>query len=78
MGGWLTSKYQVQKAMTTVEEHAKGVIPFEVINMNRIDGFKFEYEPLLLYLLKLFKLEDAGSERHQSATGPSFNYFGWG
>jgi hypothetical protein len=59
MGGWLCSPYQVRKAMNMVEAHARGVIPFEVVNVEGIDGFKFEYEQLLLYLLKLFKLEDA-------------------
>jgi hypothetical protein len=34
MGGWLTSKHQVKKAMTRVEELAKGLIPFEVVDMD--------------------------------------------
>jgi hypothetical protein len=64
-GGWLVSKYKVSQAMTTVEEHAKGVIPFDVVDVDKIDGFKFDYEPLLLYLLKLFKLEDAARDMNQ-------------
>jgi hypothetical protein len=59
MGGWLTSKYQSMKAVTAVKEHAKEeVIP-------GIGGFKFDYEPLLLYLLKLFKLQDAARYSNQ-------------
>jgi hypothetical protein len=66
MGGWLMPKYPVQKAMTTVKEHAKGVIPFEVVDTDWIDGFKFEYELLLLYLLTTsFKLQDAARDINQ-------------
>jgi hypothetical protein len=65
MGGWLTSTYQVKKAMKKVEEHAKGVIPFDVVDIDGIDGFKFDYEPLLLYLLDLFQLEDAARDNNQ-------------
>jgi hypothetical protein len=65
MGGYLTSKYQVRKAMSLIEEHAKGVIPYEVVDVDGIDGFKFEYEPLLLYILKLFKLKDAARDINQ-------------
>jgi hypothetical protein len=65
MGGWLASKYQVMKAMTSVETHAKDVIPFDVVDVDGIDGFKFQYEPLLLYLLKLFQLEDAARDTNQ-------------
>jgi hypothetical protein len=65
MGGLLTSKYQVKKAMKSVEEHAKGVIPFKVVDVDGIDGFKFGYEELLVYLLKLFQLEAAARDIHQ-------------
>jgi hypothetical protein len=65
MGGWLTSTYMVKKAMKKVEEHAKGVIPFDVVDVDGIDGFKFDYEALLLYLIKLFKLEDAARDINQ-------------
>jgi hypothetical protein len=65
MGGWLTSKYQARRAMMTVEEHAKGVIPFDIVDVNMINGFKFNYEPLMLYLLNLFKLEDAARDINQ-------------
>jgi hypothetical protein len=65
MGGWLCSTYQLRKLMKMVEEHAKGVIPFKVVNIDGIHGFKFEYERLLLYLLKLFKLEDAARDVNQ-------------
>jgi hypothetical protein len=66
MGGWLTSKYRVKKAMTCAEEHAKGVIPFEVVDVDGIsNGFKFAYKPLLLYILKLFKLEDVARDINQ-------------
>jgi hypothetical protein len=65
MGGWLTSKYQVRKAMSIVEEDAKGIIPFDVVDVEGIDGFKFDYEPLLLYIIKLYKLEDAARDVNQ-------------
>jgi hypothetical protein len=78
MGGWLTSNYQVCKAIKIVEVDTQGVIPFDIIDVDGIDGFKFEYEPLLLYLLKLFHLEDVQQgQRHQSATSPNSDYFGW-
>ena len=65
MGGLLASKYQVKKAMNMVEEHASGVIPFNVVNVDGIDGFQFDYERVLLYLLQLFKLEDAARDINQ-------------
>ena len=65
MGGFLASKYQVKKAMKIVEEHASEVIPYDVLNVDGIDGFKFDYERVLLYLIKLFKLEDAARDINQ-------------
>jgi hypothetical protein len=73
MGGLLTSKYQVKKAMKNVEQHAQEVIPFDVVDVDGIDGFKFNYEPLLMYLLQLFQLEDAARDINQ----PNFHYVGW-
>jgi hypothetical protein len=54
-----------QKATKKVEDHAKGVKPFNIIDVDVINGFKFDYEPLLLYLLKLFQLEDAARDINQ-------------
>jgi hypothetical protein len=65
MGGWLCSTYQLKKAMKKVKEHAKGVIPFKIVDVDGIDGLKFDFEPLLLYVLKLFKLEDAVRDINQ-------------
>jgi hypothetical protein len=65
MGGWLCSTYQLKKSMKQVEEHAKGVIPFDIVDVDGSNGFKFDYEALLLYVLKLFELEDAARDVNQ-------------
>jgi hypothetical protein len=65
MGGFQASKYQVKKAMNIVEEHESGIIPYDVVDVDGIYGFKFDYKQLLLYLLKLFKLEDAARDINQ-------------
>jgi hypothetical protein len=62
MGGFLAPKYQMKKAMKIVEEYTSGVIPYDVIKMDAINSFKFDYKRVLLYLLELFKLEDAVGE----------------
>ncbi len=62
MGGFLASKYQVKNEMKKVEEHASGVIPYDAVDMDGIDGFKFDYEKVLLSLIKLFKLENAARD----------------
>jgi hypothetical protein len=51
--------------MKAVEDHAKGFIPRDVIDIDGIDGFKFDYEPLLLYIIKLFNLKDAARDINQ-------------
>ncbi len=55
----------MKKAMKIDEEDAKGVIPYDVVHVDGIDGFKFDYEPLLLYLLNIFQLEEPASDINQ-------------
>jgi hypothetical protein len=58
------SKYQVQKMMMIVEETAKEDIPVDIMDdVDGINGFKLDYEKLFIYLVKLFKLEDAERSR---------------
>jgi hypothetical protein len=69
MSGWLCSTYQLKKAMKNVEEHAKGVIPFEVaassLTMNHCCCTQ------TIQARRCCK-------RHQSAARPNFYHFGWG
>jgi hypothetical protein len=58
-GGWLASKYHVMKCMTSVETAAQVDIPLKPLLLSdNIDGVQFEYDKLLAYLLKLYKLDD--------------------
>jgi hypothetical protein len=51
--------------MLIVEEDTKGVIPFDVVEVDGIEGFKFDYELLRLYIIRLDKLEDAARDIDQ-------------
>jgi hypothetical protein len=66
-GGWLASKYHVMKCMTAVEIAAQKEIPLKhPLDMPaNVDGVQFEYEPLLAYLLKLYKLDDVARDVNQ-------------
>jgi hypothetical protein len=58
-GGWLASKYHVMKCMKAVETAAQVDLPLKpLILTDDIDGVQFEYDKLLAYLLKLYKLDD--------------------
>jgi hypothetical protein len=63
-GGWLASKYHVMKCMTAVEAAAQIDIPLKhpLELPANVDGVQFEYEPLLAYLLKLYKLDDVARD----------------
>jgi hypothetical protein len=66
-GGWLSSKYHVMKSMAAVESAAQKDIPLKDPSdlPPNVDGVQFEYEPLLAYLLKLYKLDDVAKDPNQ-------------
>jgi hypothetical protein len=66
-GGWLASKYHVMKCMTAVETAAQEHIPIkkDLELPANVDGVQFEYEPLLAYLLKLYKLDDVARDPNE-------------
>jgi hypothetical protein len=55
-GGWLVSKYHVMQAMTKVKVVAQVVVPFYPLPpASGIDGVYFDFEKLLLFLLKIYR-----------------------
>jgi hypothetical protein len=61
-GGWLSSKYFLQKAQKKVNEAAKLEIPFIEIPTPDLDGIVFkegidDFSKLLMFLLEMFKLD---------------------
>jgi hypothetical protein len=57
-GGWLTTKFYLQQANSKVHAATQHVIPFQEIPATNLDGFSFNYSKILIFLLKIFQLDD--------------------
>jgi hypothetical protein len=76
-GGWLVSKYYDMQAMTKVKVAAQAVVPFYPLPpASGIDGIYFDYEKLLLFLLKLYRLDKVELDPDQPVVEFSFTLDG--
>jgi hypothetical protein len=76
-GGWLASKYNVMKCMKSIKTAAQFDLPLKpLLPSDDIDGVQFEYDKLLAYLLKLYKLDDVAKNFIRTPSGVLDN-FGW-
>ena len=61
--GYMCSTNTIKKIQKLVHDEMKKICPYVVIDADGIDGIKFNYDKLLDFILKIFKLDQIATEK---------------
>ena len=65
-GGYFTTRYYILQAQAKVNAAAQLEIPFKPIESAELDGVEFEFQELLIFILKLFGLYEIAKDPTQA------------